>query len=133
MPKKTFYCDNEPERQRMYAATDCDCLVTVEPLKTMTQKQRGSLHVWFEMVAEALYNAGLHCVRKSFWDNSEIEIDWNLMLVKEHIYKHVLNAMTGKASTEDQDTAEPSVIVNHIVRHFGARGIVLPEWPSLRC
>lgn len=131
--KQEFYITehDEPERQRMYRATDGACKVTVEPLKTMTAKQRGSLHRWCEMVAETLNEAGLHCVRKGFWGD-EIELDWNMLLVKEHIYKYVLDALTGKKSTEDQDTIEPSAVASHVIRYFSERGVQLPAWPSRR-
>ena len=131
--KQEFYIADETERQRMYKATDGDCKVTVEPLKTMTAKQRGSLHRWCEGVAEVLNEAGLYCVRKGFFeDGIEIELQWNTMLVKEHIYKYILGALTGKKSTEEQDTVEPSEVVLHINKHFSEKGVQLPAWPSRR-
>lgn len=52
------------------------------------------------------------------------------MLVKEHIYKYLLEIQTNKSSTEDQSSMEPSEIVSLIVRHFANRGVILPPWPS---
>lgn len=101
--------------------------------KKYTKKQRGALHVWCEEVAKSLNNSGLYFAKRMKFNGDEVEIDWDLYLVKEHIYKPMLEAMTGKVSTEDQDTVEPSAVVAVIHRHFALNhGINLPNWPNLR-
>ena len=101
------------------------------PETPMTDKQRSALHVWCDQVAKVLNDAGLHMIRKA-WDGDEMEIDWSKMLVKEFIYKPLLDAMTGKDSTEKQSTVNPSDVALHLTRHYAKRGIVLPPWPSFR-
>jgi hypothetical protein len=101
--------------------------------RRMTGKQRGALHVWCDHVAKVLNEAGMYFARRIKFNGDEVEIDWDMYLVKEHIYKPMLEAMTGKLSTEDQDTVDPSKVVGTIQRHFALNhGRNLPDWPSLR-
>ena len=103
--------------------------VSREP--NMTPKQRGSLHVWCKEVAKTLNKAGLPCVQKSLFGDEDIEVDWTMYMVKDLQYKRVLQAMTGKTSTEQQNTVEPSEVASVMVRHYADKGIVLPPWPSV--
>ncbi|MEE8289585.1 MAG: hypothetical protein V3R25_09250 [Nitrosomonadaceae bacterium] len=101
-----------------------------DPQAAYTKKQRGALHVWCRMLAECLNDAGLHMVRQMVFSDKEVEIDWTDLLVKEFIYKPMLQSMTGKQSTEDQSTVNPSDVSQTITRHFAGKGIVCPAWPS---
>lgn len=98
--------------------------------KGMTKAQRGSLHVWCDQVAKALNDAGLPMIRKALFTQKDIEIDWTMLLVKEHIYKVMLNTLTQKTSTEDQSTIDPGHVAETIARHFANNGVILPFWPS---
>ena len=98
--------------------------------KSMSQAQRGALHVWCDQVAKVLNESGLLLIRKSFFSDKEIELDWDKDLVKSHIYKPMLMALTDKKSTEKQTTVDPSNVSEHIARHFSNNGVVLPYWPS---
>ena len=52
-------------------------------------------------------------------------------MVKENIYKPMLEAMTGKQSTMDQSTTEPDAVAQFITRELSERlGITLPPWPD---
>lgn len=98
----------------------------------MTPKQRGALHVYCKQLAEVLNTAGLYCVKPKLFGDGELELEWNMHLVKELIYKPLLKHLTGKASTEDQSTVEPSAVAQHLNLHFAENGLVCPPWPSLR-
>jgi hypothetical protein len=104
--------------------------ITTSTDKKATPAQRGSLHVWCDQVAAVLNDAGLPMEKKALFSDDMIEVDWNLYLVKEHIYKPMLKVLTGKASTEKQTTVDPSKVAEHLVRHFSSKGVVLPRWPS---
>ena len=104
--------------------------VTVSTDKKATPAQRGSLHVWCEQVGQVLNDAGLPMMKKALFSDDMIEVDWNLLLVKEQIYKPMLSTLTGKTSTENQTTVDPSTVAEHLVRYFSSRGVVLPRWPS---
>lgn len=111
-------------------------MITVEEVgeNDYTKKQRGALHVWCSQVAETLNAHGAHFAVRYKTDGSEMLIEWDKDLVKKYIYKVVLNALTDKTSTEDQNTVQPSMVAQHITRHFATRDnpIFLPDWPSLR-
>ena len=51
--------------------------------------------------------------------------------MKQSLYKPLLKAMSGKNSTTEQNTVEPSAVAETIARHMGQKfGVVLPEWPK---
>jgi hypothetical protein len=104
--------------------------ITTTTDKKATQAQRGSLHLWCEQVGKVLNDAGLPMIKKALFSDDMIEVDWNLLLVKEGIYKPMLEYITGKTSTEKQTTADPSTVADHLVRYFSNKGVVLPRWPS---
>ena len=106
--------------------------VTVKE-KTMTDKQRSALHVWCDKVAICLNDNGLFFTSLHVITGVEIEEGWTKELVKKHLYKPTLETLTGKNSTEKQNTVEPSVIAEAICRAFAIhKGITLPRWPSMR-
>ena len=93
----------------------------------ITQKQINSLNLWCGQVAEYLNSCGLdqRAVLKE-----DVSIDWTKESAKTYLYKPILEAMTGKTSTMQQDTVEPSKVADTIARHFGEKfGITLPPWP----
>lgn len=104
------------------------CVSFATPENHITQKQFSALHVWCDMVADTLNDAGLdqRVVLKP-----EVAIDWTKDSVKKCLYKPLLEAMTGKVSTTQQDTVEPSAVANTMARHLGEKfGVTLPEWPK---
>jgi hypothetical protein len=107
--------------------------LTTDSERSYTKKQRGALHVWCDQVAAVLNNHGMYFARRIKFSGDEVDIDWDGYLVKQHIYKPLLESMTGKQSTEDQSTVEPSGVASTLIRHFGLKhGLALPDWPSLR-
>lgn len=93
-----------------------------------TPAQRRSLHKWCDMVANTLNDAGLdmRVVLKP-----TVAINWSRHAVKENLYKPILLAMSGKESTEDQSTIEPTAVVDYLTRHLGEKfGVTLPAWPD---
>ena len=93
----------------------------------ITQKQINSLHLWLGQVAEYLNSCGLD-QRKVL--REDVSIDWTKESAKTYLYKPILEAMTGKKSTMDQDTVEPSKVADTISRHMGEKfGVTLPPWP----
>ena len=106
--------------------------VTVKE-KTMTDKQRNALHVWCDKVAACLNDNNIYFTSLHVITGVEIEERWTKELVKKHMYKPTLETLTGKNSTEKQNTVEPSVIAEAIGRAFAMhKGIALPNWPSMR-
>jgi len=100
--------------------------------KGYTKKQRGALHVYCKQLAKVLNDAGLYCVKPKLFGEGELGLEWNMYLVKELIYKPLLAHLTGKLSTEDQSTVEPSAVAQHLNLHFAEQGLTCPSWPSVR-
>ena len=114
--------------QAKLAAKPLFVFIGPAPEKTITSKQFNALHVWCEMVAESLNAAGLD---QRIVLKPSVAIDWSKDSVKQKLYKPLLEAMTGKTSTTDQDTVEPSKVADTMARHLGEKfGITLPEWPK---
>ena len=93
-----------------------------------TPKQNASLHLWLRQVSECLNGAGLD-MKKTL--KPHVDIPWTEENAKEHLWKPVMEAMTGGESTTDMDSAGPSEICRVITRHIGEKfGVVLPPWPD---
>lgn len=60
----------------------------------------------------------------------KVEIPWNKSLVKDLIWKPIQKVMTGKASTTELNTVEPSEIYEVVNRFTAERFGVFCEWPS---
>jgi hypothetical protein len=105
--------------------------VNISSENPMSSAQRGALHLWCDITARVLNDAGhsfesMHPIKKI-----PIERPWDKMLVKEFLYKPTLETFCGKTSTESQDSVEPSIIVNSLNMAFSKHmGVCLPTFPS---
>lgn len=97
-----------------------------------TPTQRASLHRWFEMLADVLNSGGFdQTVFFKEYARPGMKAPWSKESVKQIFYKPVLEAMTGKRSTEEMNTVEPSEICTIIGASLADRlGITPPAWPS---
>lgn len=131
--------------------------------KQRTSQQNKALHKWFDMVADALNDAGwsvnkvlesklIRALRaftewmretSDSWifiadkldeliiNNAQtVEIPWNGTLIKELIYRPVMQAMTGHKSTTELNTVDPSEIYEVLNRHLGEKLKIHVPWPS---
>ena len=98
---------------------------------TRTQKQNKCLHGWLGLLAQRLNDAG-YGVRKTLaLLNKDFEMPWGTNSVKDLLYRPVMEAMTGKESTKDLDTIEPSDICQKVgARVSELTGITAPPWPD---
>lgn len=110
----------------LYDEIEVDVVVEGEKPKTATQ--RAALHVWLEQMADALNSAGMD-MKKTL--KPEVDIPWTKLLVKEYIFKPVLDAMTQKESTEEMVTVDPDRVYKVICRHMADNhGFTCPPWPT---
>lgn len=140
MTTSTLIIENYPDIDRVFKALDVYATKSISHRKkvfvqystdeSMSKKQRGALHVWCEMVAQVLNDNDLLHEYKSPVRGIDMQVDWTMYMIKDMIYKPVLAAMTGKMSTEEQTTVEPSSVAETIARSFAVKGVVLPEWPT---
>lgn len=95
-----------------------------------TTLQNKSLHLWLRQVSETLNDAGLD-MKKTLKESVDIPWDKEGRNAKEHLWRPVMEAMTGEESTTDMDTLDPTLITDVINRHIGEKfGVTLPPWPN---
>ena len=99
--------------------------------KTRTTQQNKALHVWCDMLAEALNDAGYDF--KTFLEVSEYKLDvpWSRQLVKDQLWRPVQKAMTGKESTTEMNTIDPTPIHQVVMERISEiTGVEYIPWPD---
>lgn len=96
-----------------------------------TLAQNRSLHLWCGMLAEALNDAGFDQKRFLEVANYKLDIPWTTYSVKEILFKPVLEAMTGKESTTEMETVDPTVIHKIVMQRVSElTGVQYINWPD---
>ena len=113
--------------QPIYISTSFD-----KPKNKYTKSQRGALHVWCEQCAKVLNDNGIDCTVMHPFTGKPMSMPWTMYSFKENVYKFILEAMTGKSSTENQSTVEPSDVAMVISKRYAENGLICPPWPSNR-
>src|SRR3990167_6345758 len=92
-------------------------------IKPRTAQQNRALHLYFELIADTLNDAGLdmRAVLKP-----EVEIPWTARNVKEFLWRPVQKIQLGKDSTTDLTTKEIDVVFETVNRHLAKHGIHVP-------
>ena len=95
----------------------------------MTNQQRKALHKYCELLALELNNAGLDmkAVLKP-----EVDIPWNKMSVKDHLWKPIESIMINKESTEEMTNKEVSEVYEVLNRHLAQKLGVSVPFPEFR-
>lgn len=108
-------------------------------------RQRGALHVWCDMCAGTMKELGFPCYTPSLGlmqkildhefpititKDDLIECEWTMTTFKDLVFKRTLGYLTGKTSTEDQSSVDPSEVARVITQAYASHGINLPNWPS---
>lgn len=93
--------------------------------RTLTQNK--ALHKYFELLAEALNDAGLDMKTVL---KPEIDIPWTKESVKKHLWKPIQEAMLDEVSTTKLDTKDPSKVYMVLDRHLNEKLGVSVPWPS---
>lgn len=99
--------------------------------KQRTSKQNAALHVYFKELADELNARGLDMKQTLRHD---IEIPWDEHNIKEHLWRPVQLAKTGKTSTTELEPGEVSkvydIINNVIATKFGIE-LEFPSWEAV--
>lgn len=95
--------------------------------KPRSAQQNNALHKFCTMLAEELNARGLD-MRQVL--RPEIEIPWTLHSAKEHLWRPIQKAMTGKESTTQGSTKEYPQVYEVLNRHMGEKHGVHVPWPS---
>lgn len=95
--------------------------------KSRTDQQNKALHVYFQLVAETLNDAGLD-MRKVL--KPEVEIPWSKNTVKEYLWKPIQKIQLQKKSTTELSTKDIDLIYDTMNRHLAKHGVHEP-FPSI--
>jgi len=101
-------------------------LFTIEPVKkTRTSKQNKALHVYFQLLADALNDAGFDMKKVM-----RVDIPWTAYAIKEYLWKPVMKQQLGKESTKDLETKEIDQVYDSVNRAVGERTQIHVPFPS---
>lgn len=92
-----------------------------------TQKQNKAIHKYFELLAEALNDAG-YDMKKTL--KEDVDIPWNKDMVKSFLWKTIQEPMIGEKSTTDLDTDEVDKVYKVLSRHISEKFGVYVPFPS---
>lgn len=93
-----------------------------------TTLQNKALHLYFQMLGDALNEAGLD-MRKVL--EPGVEIPWNKDMVKNYLWRPIQQAQIGKESTTELETQEIDQVFETLNRHLADKfGVHIP-WPSI--
>ena len=111
--------------EEAFGKVDVKIVTKEEEQRTILQNK--ALHKYFELLAEALNNAG--------WDmkktlKEEVEIPWTKEMVKNHLWRPIQEIMFAKQSTTEMNTKDPSDVYALLDRHLSSKTGVHIPWPN---
>ena len=96
----------------------------------LTRTQQNALHLYFQLVAEALNDAGLD-IQKTI-EKSPIDIAWSRESVKELLWRPIQKTIYGKQSTTElEKSKEIDAVWENLNRFLAGLGIESVNFPSL--
>jgi hypothetical protein len=100
--------------------------VKIETGMQRSLAQNAALHKYCELLAKELNDAGLD-MKKVL--TKKPDIPWSMLTVKEHLWKPIQEAMTGKTSTAQAEKKEYIDVYEVLNRHISGKfGLSVP-WP----
>lgn len=95
--------------------------------KQRTDQQNRALHLWFELLATELNNAG-YTVQLVL--SKKMDLDWDKEKVKELLWRPAQRAILGKESTTELNKQEDiDKVFDHLNRHLGEKFELHVEFP----
>ena len=110
-------------------ANDHYVVINYETGKQRTPQQRKSLEVYCRLLADALNGAG-YDMKLLLEKDPEYELPWNQASVKEHLWRPIMLAMTGKESTTQCDRKEYGQIYDVLTYNLGTKLGITVMWPE---
>lgn len=96
--------------------------------KQRTSQQNKAMHKYFELLASALNDSGYEM--KKVLEVKSVDVPWSSVSVKEVLWRPIQEAVTGKESTTELNTVDPSEIYTILDRHISSNFGVHVPWPS---
>ena len=108
---------------------DGEFIVTIEKKKkSRTSLQNRSLHLWFNLLSEALNDAGFD-MKKVI--RQELNIKWTSYNIKEYLFKPMADVLFGKDSTTKLTTNEIDEVYEVVSKTISERTGVYVRWPCV--
>ena len=100
-------------------------IVEINNSDKRTLQQNKSIHKWCEQIASELN-------KEKFFIQDVIKLNtkWNMLKVKELIFKPVVQSLYTKDSTTKLNKDEFELIIDTIIRALGTKGIECPDFPN---
>lgn len=96
--------------------------------KQRTLSQNAALHLWLQLVADALNDAGLDMKTVL---KEEVDIPWTMESAKNHLWRPIQIIMQEKESTAEADRSDYTEVYEVISRHLQQKhGVSIPLWPD---
>ena len=101
--------------------------VTLKTGKQRTFTQNAALHVYLQLLADELNDAGLD-MKKTL--KAEVDIPWTMQSVKDFLWRPIQKLLTEKESTTKPTTKDYIYIYEVLSRHLVDKFGVNVSWPN---
>ena len=99
--------------------------VEIRNMDKRTVLQNSSTHLWCAKIATTLNN------EKMFVQEViKLNTKWNMIKVKEMLFKPVVKSLYTKDSTTKLNKDEFELIIDTLCRYMALKGVTLPEFPN---
>ena len=99
--------------------------VDIKNMDKRTLQQNKSIHKWCELIAKTLNKEDMF-----IQDVIKINTEWDMLKVKEMLFKPVVKSLYTKDSTTKLNKDEFELVIDTLVRIMAQKGITLPEFPN---
>lgn len=99
--------------------------IDIKNLDKRTINQNKAIHLWCSMIAITLNKENMF-----LQDVIKINTKWDMLKVKEMLFKPVVKSLYTKDSTTKLNKDEFELVIDTLVRYMGQKGITLPEFPN---
>ena len=103
----------------------CIYVVDINNSDKRTLQQNKSTHLWCSQIADYLN-------KEKFFIQDVIKLNtkWDMLKVKEMIFKPVVKSLYTKDSTTKLNKDEFELIIDTIIRYMAMKGIEIPDFPN---
>lgn len=117
---------DDKERSKLDELKDgVSYVVKINNSNLRSLKQNRSIHLWCEKIAQALN-------KENFFIQDVIKMNtkWDMLKVKEMLFKPVVKSIYTKDSTIKLNKDEFERIIDTLCLYMSQKGVVLPEFPN---
>lgn len=117
---------SDKDAEQLLKLQDAIYEVDIKNSDTRSIQQNKSIHLWCEMIAYHLNKQGF-----VIQDVIKLNTKWNMIKVKEMIFKPVVKSLYTKDSTTLLNKDEFELIIDTIIEALGTKGIAdVPDFPN---